>query len=116
MKNRVFFLLLTLLALVIACSPSTNNPQDNFSFQVNDVFELSSGQLVLSGQIKSGEIKKSEKLKITIDNNATTVTIENMEVFAKPSQTDVGYKDDYAAFTISGLSKSQITKGMIITK
>lgn len=110
------FLILVFLTMIISCSKTKNLNQDNFSFMVEDVFQLSSGQLVISGQIKSGEIKKSEKIKIVIDNVEKLVTIEKMEIFAKPIQSDIGFKSDYVAFTISGLSKSQIPKGMIFIK
>ena len=53
--------------------------QEPFSFIVDDVFQLSSGQLVITGQIKSGEIKNNENLKIAINNVANSATIEKME-------------------------------------
>jgi translation elongation factor EF-Tu-like GTPase len=100
----------------MSCSKIKDSNQDNFSFMVEDVFQLFSGQLIITGQIKSGEIKKSEKIKIVIDNTEKLLTIEKMEIFAKPNQSDIGFKSDYVAFTISGLSKNQIRKGMIFIK
>lgn len=104
------------LTTIISCLTTKNTNQNNFSFTIEDVFQLSSGQLVISGQIKSGEIKKNEKIKILINNIEKSLIIEKMEIFAKPNQSDIGFKNDYIAFTISGLSRTQITKGMIITK
>jgi translation elongation factor EF-Tu-like GTPase len=116
MDKKTKFLMFAILTMIISCSTMKNSNQDKFEFTVEDVFQLSSGQIVISGQIKSGEIKKSEKIKIVINNVETSFTIEKMEIFAKPNQSDIGFKNDYIAFTISGLTKSQITKGMLITK
>ena len=116
MYNKVKLLILAVLTMLMSCSTTANSNQDKFEFIVENVFDLSSGQIVISGQIKSGEIKKSERIKITIDNTEQSFTIEKMEIFAKPNQFDIGFKNDYVAFTISGLNKVRVKKGMTITK
>ena len=110
--------ILTLLILSIFISCAAQNPEQEagFKFSIEDVFSLSSGQLVVSGQVKSGEITKDEKLKIILEGHEKLLTIEKMEIFGALKPRDVVYKNDYVAFTISGLSKSDLKRGDAFTK
>ncbi len=113
MKNLLVFMVLGIFSFFFSPKPDQT---EAFKFSVDDIFRLSTGQLVVSGQVKSGEISIKEKLKISIDNEEKVLVIEKMEIFAKPKQKNVVYKDDYVAFTISGLSKSDLKRGDIFTK
>lgn|GEM_PF-4643814 len=88
----------------------TREKEDKFNFVVEDVFQLSNGQIVISGQIKSGEIKIDDQLLIRKGDDDQIVSIERMEIFAKPGQNNIGYKNDYVAFTVSGLDKSNVLR------
>ncbi|MFB5652331.1 hypothetical protein ACE5IS_16940 [Leptospira wolffii] len=96
-------------------STETEN-QEKFAFKIDTIYQMSLGRLAISGQIISGQIKTKENLKILANNVETYVAIETMEIFAKPNQVDIGFKDDYVSFVISGIKKENLKKGMILTK
>ncbi len=96
--------------------PVTNSKPEIFVFIAEDVFQLSDGRLVVSGQIKSGNIKNSDKLVVKIDNIDKLLVIQQMEVFGKPNGTETGIKGDFVAFTISGVEKDKIRKGTVFLK
>jgi len=93
-----------------------NSKPEIFVFIAEDVFQLSDGRLVVSGEIKSGNIKKSEKLVVKIDKMDKSLVIQQMEVFGKPNGTETGVRGDFVAFTISGIAKDKIGKGTIFLK
>ena len=96
--------------------PAAESETGPFTFVVSDIFKLSTGQLVVSGQITSGEIRINEQLRIPINSTEVTVAIEKMEIFGRTDNLDVGFKDDYVAFTISGVQRGKLWPGMVLTK
>lgn len=111
-------ILITLFILIsqfFLCFGNVSKPEI-FVFIAEDVFQLSDGRLVVSGQIKSGNIKKSERLVVKIDNLDKIVVIQQMEVFGKPNGTETGVKGDFVAFTISDIAKEKLGKGTVFLK
>lgn len=97
----------------------TTAPQGNpgkFEFIAEDVFTLSNNRIVVTGQVKSGSIKKSEKMVVKINNQEVILNIEVMEIFAKPGQQDIVYENDFVGFTFSGITKAQVRKGTVFYK
>lgn len=105
-----------LLLLLTFCTAKTGAVQEKFIFIAENVFSLSGGKLVISGQIKTGEVKTGEIVQLKKRDKELTFKIEGMEIFAKPGQRDIGYKNDYVAFTCSGILKSDIRSGDTLIK
>jgi translation elongation factor EF-1alpha len=97
-------------------APFKNSKPELFVFIAEDVFQLSDGRLVVSGQIKSGNIKNGDKLVVKINNIDTYIAIQQMEIFGKPNGTETGVKGDFVAFTVSGVEKEMVGKGTVFLK
>ncbi len=104
------------IILQFSFSSVKNSKPEIFVFITEDVFQLSDGRLVVSGQIKSGNIKKSEKLVLKVDSIDKFLIIQQMEVFGKPNGTEIGAKGDFVAFTISDIAKDKVGKGTVFLK
>ena len=105
--------LFAVFAFLNSCSKNKDK-KDSFVFIVEDAFQLSSNQIVITGQVTSGEITPTDSLLISKPGKEVVLPIEKMEVFAKPSQNNIAHKGDYVAFTISGLGKSDLQKGTVL--
>ncbi|MBO9703026.1 MAG: hypothetical protein J7604_22620 [Sporocytophaga sp.] len=110
--------ILKILVILLQFSFSSikNSKPEIFVFISEDVFQLSDGRLIVSGQIKSGNINKNERLIVKVDNSDKLVIIQQMEVFGKPNGTETGVKGDFVAFTISDIAKDKIGKGTVFLK
>lgn len=106
-----------ILCFVLLCMQSFTIPAtDDFSFVTETVFQLQSGQLVVTGKVKEGTIEKKDQLIYKYMAKEMLLGIDKMEVFAKPEQRDIAYKNDYVAFTVSGLTKTQVPAGAVFNK
>ncbi|MCR6642627.1 MAG: hypothetical protein NVV82_27480 [Sporocytophaga sp.] len=112
--KRIFITLI--IFQLFSFAPVKNSKPELFIFIAEDVLLLSDGRLVVSGQIKSGNIKNSDKLVVKIHNINTYLIIQQMEVFGKPNGTGIGVKGDFVAFTVSGVEKEMVGKGTVFLK
>lgn len=110
-------LFISALILIIALySYKVLAKPEQFIFITEDIFQLSDGRLVVSGQVKTGKIQINEKLVTKIDGIDKSISIQEMQVFGKKTSTDIAVKGDYVAFTISGIAKEKINKGTVFLK
>ncbi|GAL86658.1 hypothetical protein MYP_3888 [Sporocytophaga myxococcoides] len=105
-----------IIFLQLSFVPVKDFKPEIFVFIAEDVFQLSDGRLVVSGQIKTGNIKNSDKLIVEIDNINKLLVIQHMEVFGKPQGTAIGVKGDFVTFTISDIVKDNVGRGTVFLK
>ncbi len=110
------FICFALILILFSLSVSFKSGGDKFTFLIEDVYSLSNGRISIVGQVKSGTVKLKDKLLISVKSKSQTLTIEKMEIFAKPNQHDVAYANDFVSFTVSGISKDKVPLKTLITK
>lgn len=124
-KTRIAIFILILIS-IFGCQSKTkdvikskeeNIISKDFELTVEDVFSLSNGKIIITGKVDHGKVYSNESITwFDSKNKRLIVEIEEMNVFAKVENTDVAEKDEYVSFTVSGVSKADITHGIIVSK
>jgi elongation factor Tu len=69
---------------------------------------------IVTGKISSGEIKKGDTIKITINGKEFKTTCMRIEISKRESNT--AKKGDSVGLLLRGVSKADLKKGMVIRK
>jgi elongation factor Tu len=86
-----------------------------FLMSVEDVFSITGRGTVATGRIERGKIKVGEPVEIVgLIEKPLTSTCTGVEMFKK--LLDEGEAGDNAGLLLRGIEKSQIRRGMVITK
>ncbi|PWV50544.1 elongation factor Tu [Chitinophaga sp. S165] len=105
-----------LMAAVDEYIPLPPRPVDlPFLMSVEDVFSITGRGTVATGRIERGKIKVGEPVEIVgLIEKPLTSTCTGVEMFKK--LLDEGEAGDNAGLLLRGIEKSQIRRGMVITK
>jgi elongation factor Tu len=105
-----------LMAAVDSYIPLPPRPVDlPFLMSVEDVFSITGRGTVATGRIERGIIKVGEAVEIVgLMETPLTSTVTGVEMFKK--LLDEGRAGDNAGLLLRGIEKSQIRRGMVITK
>lgn len=86
-----------------------------FRITVQDVFSITGRGTVITGQIQSGSVRVGDEVIVQRLNGArVSTTVTGIEQFRK--MLDCGKAGDNVGILLRGLSKSDISKGDVITK
>ena len=81
-----------------------------FRLTVQDVFFIKGRGLVATGRVELGEIRVGDEVRI---NGARAVVVDAIEQFRK--KTDVAVTGDNVGLLFSGLDRSDISSGAVLT-
>ncbi len=85
-----------------------------FSLCIDEVFYIHNTGVVVTGRVENGCITQGAKLKISGDNVELRAGCLKLEKYLKDIRE--AHTGEYIAITLSGVSKTQIHRGMLIVE
>lgn len=93
----------------------SNEINSEFFMTIDDVFNISGRGVIALGLIKKGTIKQGDVVEIlNQNNNSNQAKVASIEMFRKIK--DSATEGDNVGILLSGIDKSQISKGMVLIK
>jgi elongation factor Tu len=90
--------------------------QNDFLMIVDDTFTLSGGVLVVTGQIRTGNISVGDTIIFSYKEDVYELKVEFMEIFGKPAGTKTAYAQQHLGIHVSGVPKYYFHHGQELKK
>ncbi|MEE0059954.1 MAG: EF-Tu/IF-2/RF-3 family GTPase [Acutalibacteraceae bacterium] len=90
------------------------NPNAPFCMEIEDVFTITRKGTVVTGNIQSGFVKVGDMLNLQHIGSIYQVQVRGIEQFRK--QLEFAHEGDFVGVLLSGVTKSDISRGDLLIK